>query len=113
MQVHIGKPLLNINTLAKNEMSGSQVAAMVSEDGKKGIGKLDKLFTNSFHCHLRVIIVLSFAISFSFTFFPTNGGTNNLKKIKIHIPKVVIKAHHECVILEDSAFTSRTNKLLF
>jgi len=90
-------------------MSGSQVADMVSEDGKKGVGKSDKLFTDTFHRrHLLVMIVLSFAILFSFTFFPKNGGRDNLKKLKNHIPKVVIQAHHECVIIEHSAFIGTT-----
>ena len=90
-------------------MSGSQVADMVSEDGKKGVGKSDKLFTDTFHRrHLLVMIVLSFAILFSFTFFPKNGGRDNLKKLKNHIPKVVIQAHHECVIIEHTAFIGTT-----
>jgi len=47
-------------------MSDSQVADMVTEDGKTGVGKLDKLLTNTFHRHLLVMIVLSFAILSSF-----------------------------------------------
>ena len=90
-------------------MSGSDFADMVFEDGKKGVGKLDNLFTNTFPRHLKQLLYYQLRF-FSFAFFPKNGGKTNLKKIKNHVLNVVIKTHHECVIIEHSAFRSTTNK---
>jgi hypothetical protein len=95
-------------------MSVETAGDMVSEDRKKGVRKFDKLFTNTFHRRLIVITVLSCTICFPLLFFSTNEGKTHLKKIRNNILKVVIKAQHECEIIEYSAITSTTNtNLLF